>query len=444
MRKKIRFALLSIIVVLAAVIYLGQNQEQQEETLFKKEAIEFWVISDPHYIDKSLTDSGLAFKKIKQTAAGKELDYQKESWQAFIKKAMEQKPDMLIITGDLTLNGEKISAEKLAELLKQLTNEGINVFVIPGNHDVNDGWARKFVGDQQEKTDPISIADFKEIFADSGYQNATNYDKNSLSYSVAVNQQYNFLFLDSNIYPEDNQPQTSPTTGGTIRGKTMKWVKKQLEKAKQEKKKTLVFMHHNIYAHNKLLSSGFVLNNADEFKQVLAEYQVPIVFSGHIHAQDIMTETTDDHPLTEIVSSSFSIAPQAYGVVKLKGNSFDYQKKANTHSVANLENYSQYIKELFINDGKSLGYSQLIDAGLSDSKKLDIAAEFVGQVNYRFFSGDDFITDNEVEKIKAEAGYQIISENSKFLKEYIDSIIQDKNQEDNRLKKDFDECTLSR
>lgn len=438
MKKKSGFILLSIIVALVAIVYFGREEDQNEETLLKKEAIEFWVVSDPHYIDKSLTDSGLAFKKIKETAAGKELEYQKESWQAFIIKAIEQKPDILIITGDLTLNGEKVSAEKLAELLKQLTNKGISVFVIPGNHDINDGWARKFVGDKQEKTEAISIADFKEIFADFGYQNATNYDKNSLSYSVSVNQKYNFLFLDSNIYPEDNQPQTSPTTGGTIRGKTMKWVKKQLEKAKQEKKKTLVFVHHNIYAHNKRLSSGFVLNNADEFKQVLADYQVPIVFSGHIHAQDIMTETINNQSLTEIVSSSFSIAPQGYGVVKLTENSFDYQKQENTNSVSEIENYPQYIKELFIEDGKRLGYSQLIDAGLSDSQKLDTAAEFVGQVNYRFFSGNDFITDKEVEKIKAETGYQIITENSKFLKEYIDSIIQDSNKEDNRLKQNLD------
>lgn len=438
MKKKLGFILLSVLAFTIGIVYFGGNTYQKEETVYNKEALEFWVISDPHYIDKSLTDSGVAFQKIKQTAAGKELDYQKESWQALINKAIEQKPDMLIITGDLTLNGEKVSAEKLAELLKQLTNKGIKVFVIPGNHDVNDGWARKFVDDRQEKIESISIAEFKQLFADFGYQNATTYDKNSLSYSVAVNQKYNFLFLDSNIYPEDNQPQTSPVTGGTIRGKTMKWVKKQLEKAKHENKKTLVFVHHNIYAHNKLLSNDFVLKNADEFKQVLADYQVPFVFSGHIHAQDIMTETIDNHPLTEIVSSSFSIAPQGYGVVKLNENTFEYQKQENTHFISQIENYPKYIKEFFIEDGKKLGYSQLVDAGLTESKKLDTAAEFVGQVNYRFFSGEDYITDKEVEKIKSEAGYQIIAETSKFLKEYIDSILQDKNQEDNRLKKTFD------
>lgn len=446
MRKKIGLTLLSILIVLAAVIYSGRNKEQKEENLLKKEALEFWVISDPHYIDKSLTDSGTAYKKIKQTAAGKELDYQEESWQALIDKALEEKPDMLIITGDLTLNGEKASAEKLAGLLKRLNEKGIKTFVIPGNHDINDGWARKFVGDKQEQTEAISIADFKKIFADNGYQNATTYDKNSLSYSVAVNEQYNFLFLDSNIYPEDNQPKTRPNTGGTIRRKTMKWVEKQLDEGKQAKKKTLVFMHHNIYAHNKLLSSGFVLNNAKAVKQLLAQYQVPVVFSGHIHAQDIMTETVNDEQLTEIVSGAFSITPQGYGVVNLKGTSFNYQKQENdvpswakekNITTPQIRNYQEYLKEFFVEDGKRLAYAQLIDSGMTDEKQMDTAADFVGEMNVRYFSGNDYSTDEEVKKIQKESGYRIIAENSKFLKDYIDSIIQDKNEEDNSLAKEF-------
>ncbi len=446
MKKMLGFIIGSLVVGVLAWNYLGENKEKAAEPLMEKKQVEFWVVSDPHYINNNLTDSGSAYENIKRTAAGKELDYQEESWQAFIDKAIEQKPDMLILTGDLTLNGEKASAERLAELLKQLTDKGIKVFVIPGNHDINDGWARKFVGDKQEKTAAISIADFKEIFAENGYQNATSYDKSSLSYSVAVNPTYNFLFLDSNIYPDDNQPQTRPATGGMIRGKTMSWVKKQLEEGKQAKKKTLVFMHHNIYAHNKLLSSGFVLNNADKFKQLLVEYQVPVVFSGHIHAQDIMTEMIDNKQLTEIVSGSFSITPQSYGVIHLDGNLFSYRKnqndvdtwaKENNITTPQVRNYKEYLRNSFIEDGKRLAYAQLIDSGMTDEAQMDIAADFVGKMNVRFFSGEDYSSDGVIEKLKQEKGYQIIAENSKFLKEYIDSIIQDKNEEDNRLKKEF-------
>lgn len=446
MKKKWGLILLAVLLVIFAIFYFTNQKNDKPETLFNKENIEFWILSDPHYFYKSLTDSGEAYTKIKQTAAGKELDYQAESWQALIDNAIKQKPDMLIVTGDLTLNGEKVSAEKLAELLKQLSDQGIKVFVIPGNHDVNDGWARKFVGDKQEKTDAISIADFKEIFADCGYQGATNYDPNSLSYSVAVNQTYDFLFLDSNIYTEDGHQLTRPTTGGTIRGRTMNWAKKQLEKSRQAKKKTLVFMHHNLYPHNEMLSNGFVLNNAEEFRQVLAGYQVQFVFSGHIHAQDIMTETIDEQPITEIVSSSFAIAPQSYGVVNLTNTTFDYQKKENNvdlwakeNNITNPDilNYKKYMKEIFVEDGRKLGYAQLIEAGMEDGKELDIAADFVGEMNYRFFSGNDYSSDEEVKQLKSEQGYQIIAKYSPFLKEYLDSIMQDKNEADNQLSKDY-------
>ncbi len=440
MKKTIAALVACILVIVGAVIYSIAGQKEQEETLYNKSEVEFWVLSDPHYLDKSLTDSGSAFEKIKLTAAGKELDYQKESWQAFVATAIQKKPDMIIITGDLTLNGEKISAEKLADFLTQLKAAGIDVYVIPGNHDINDGWARKFVGEKQERAKSITTADFKEIFADFGYQNATDHDKQSLSYSVAVNQNYDFLFLDSNIYPEDTEPQTRPATGGTIKGTTMAWAKEQLEKSKQAQKKTLVFMHHNIYAHNEMLSNGFVINNADEFNQILADYQVPVVFSGHIHAQDIMTKTINDHELTEIASSSFSITPQGYGVVQLKGDRLDYQKASNDvdawaketkNKIPEVQNYSAYLETLFMEDGKKLGYSQLLNAGLTDDQELDTAAEFIGRMNVRFFSGNDFCTDEEAAKIKEEQGYQIIEKHSKFLKEYIDSIIQDNNQEDN-------------
>lgn len=438
-------SIFAVLLLGITIIYFTTKKNDQPETLFTKENIEFWVLSDPHYFDKSLTDSGEAYTKIKQTAAGKELDYQAESWQALIDKAIEQKPDMLIVTGDLTLNGEKVSAEKLAELLKQLSDQGINVFVIPGNHDVNDGWARKFIGDKQEKTEAISIANFKEIFADCGYQGATNYDPNSLSYSVAVNQTYDFLFLDSNIYTEDGHQLTRPTTGGAISGRTMNWAKKQLEKSRQEKKKTLIFMHHNLYPHNEMLSNGFVLANADEFKQVLADYQVQFVFSGHIHAQDIMTETIDEQSITEIVSSSFAIAPQSYGVVHLTNSTFDYQKKENNvdlwakeNNITNpdVRNYKKYMKEIFVEDGRKLGYAQLIEAGMEDGKELDVAADFLGEMNYRFFSGNDYSSNEEVKQLKSEQGYQIIAKYSPFLKEYLDSIMQDKNEADNQLSKD--------
>lgn len=97
------------------------------DVLFQKEDMEFWLITDPHYIDETLYDDGSAFEYIKTTAAGKDLTYQKESLQALVAQVLKEKPDGLIVTGDITLNGEFISGEKFAEILAPIRQAEIEV-----------------------------------------------------------------------------------------------------------------------------------------------------------------------------------------------------------------------------------------------------------------------------------------------------------------------------
>lgn len=67
----------------------------------------FWVLSDTHLITTDLYESGEEFERIKLTSAGKELEYQEDSLRALVDLALEEKPTGIIITGDLTLNGER-------------------------------------------------------------------------------------------------------------------------------------------------------------------------------------------------------------------------------------------------------------------------------------------------------------------------------------------------
>jgi UDP-2,3-diacylglucosamine pyrophosphatase LpxH len=59
-------------------------------------------------------------------------------------------------------------------------------------------------------------------------------------------------------------------------------------------------------------------------RKLLAEYKVPVVFSGHIHAQDISADPSKKYPTKEIVSASFSETPGIYGVVTLTKDTFSY------------------------------------------------------------------------------------------------------------------------
>ena len=105
---------------------------------------EFWVISDTHLIADSLHDEGQAFSRMQKTSQGKDLYYQEIALSAFMRMAQRKKPAAIIVTGDVTFNGERVSAETFAQIFKPLKETNLLVFL--GIHDFFDGWASEFRG----------------------------------------------------------------------------------------------------------------------------------------------------------------------------------------------------------------------------------------------------------------------------------------------------------
>lgn len=68
---------------------------------------------------------------MRNTSAGKDLDYQEIALTAFVRKVIQEKPTAVIITGDVTFNGAKISGERLANIFKPLTKNKIAFLVLP-------------------------------------------------------------------------------------------------------------------------------------------------------------------------------------------------------------------------------------------------------------------------------------------------------------------------
>jgi len=95
---------------------------------------------------------------------------------------LQENPDIVLIPGDLTKDGELASHHGVAALLKPLREKGVKVLVIPGNHDVNNPDAVSFQGDTVRKEPTISADDFAVIYNDYGYERAVSRDEHSLSY----------------------------------------------------------------------------------------------------------------------------------------------------------------------------------------------------------------------------------------------------------------------
>lgn len=395
--------------------------------LTSKQNSKIYLLSDTHLIADELHDDGAAFDQMRQTSAGKDLNYQEIALKAFVRKILEEKPTAVIITGDLTFNGAKLSAAKLAEIFSPLQKSKIYLLVIPGNHDIYDGWARKFNDNHQIRVDEISPHDWQSIFAQP-YSVAYHQDPHSLSYSVNLNPNYRLILADSNIYGT-KYSLTHPITNGRLTQSTLNWIKEELEDINSQHQHALFFMHHNLYSHNDVVHGGFVLDNATDLKKLFKQYNVKVDFAGHIHAQSI-TGPTKNCPTIEVDSSCFSMTDQGYGIIELMPDRLQYQRYSfemtsylTAEEKANLPtDFHGYLKKLFT-DTNSQQATWLYEK-VPDHQQQKAVLSLINQLNWNFFVGKSNYSDQEIKEISHSKSYQIITAKLPEMKDYLDSLIK--------------------
>ena len=397
-----------------------------------------YLLSDTHLIARDLHDDGTAFQRMRDTSAGKDLDYQGLALIAFVRKILKEKPAAVIITGDLTFNGEKLSAEKLAWIFAPLKEAGIAFLVIPGNHDIYDGWARKFRDEKSYYADQISPAQWKSIFAAS-YNKAASI--NDLSYRVNFNEKYRFVFADSNIYGEQ-ESRTHPITNGKLSWEQLKWIETEFKQAEAQNQHILFFMHHNLYDHNEIIKGGFTLDNAEQLRKLCQKYQVAVVFSGHIHAQNIIRGNSQCST-PEVASSGFSMSDQGYGIIDLQENSLEYQRHSfdmvpyltdRERALLPKQDFHEYLHDIFYRTNQK--QMSWLRKKIRDPKEYKEILDFIDQLNWNYFVGKSNYSVEEKNKIKASKIYQLVKKKLPEMKKYLDSLLN-VNQDSQYLKIKF-------
>lgn len=280
--------------------------------------VRFVVVSDTHYHDPSLGSSGEAYAKYLKDD-NKMLHLSGEIFDAGLAKIAAEKPDFIVIPGDLTKDGEKINHERFRDRLGTLMKLVPKIFVIPGNHDVNNGMACRYHSDATEPVDAVSPEEFAKIYTDFGFGGALARDVSSLSYVVEPTGGLWLLALDSCIY-RNNKPGKHPETQGEFSESTLKWIETMLIRSKKEKKAVIVFMHHGIvehYPHNEKYYGRFIVNQFETVSNLFAEYGVRLVFTGHYHAQDITMKKLEapGRFVFDIETGSFVTHPCPFRVI---------------------------------------------------------------------------------------------------------------------------------
>ena len=154
----------------------------EEEVKEEPPGLKIIIATDMHYLARELTDMGSGFVDMVEHGDGKVTNYIWQIMDAFTEEVIQEKPDLLLLTGDLSLDGELRSHMEFAGYLEKIEGEGIPVAVIPGNHDINNAGASRFYDGKKAPAETTSPEQFYEIYRDYGFDEAVSRDTESLSY----------------------------------------------------------------------------------------------------------------------------------------------------------------------------------------------------------------------------------------------------------------------
>ncbi len=266
------------------------------------------VMSDLHYLSPDMIADTEDFEH----AFNSDRKLLKESSSVLhemLERVRADKPDILLVSGDLTKDGEQECHAALAKQLQQLQQDvpGLKIYVINGNHDIRNYNAKNF-NTADGKAVPATRTepeDFKQIY-DFVYSDPTviatftpaeGNKAGGLSYVARPVEGLTIIAMDTCRYSSDNTSNGDDEheTSGAISADLEKWVIEQTAAAKARGDLVVGLEHHGLVPHfdvQPTILPMYLVNGYERIAQEYADAGMSVVFTGHMHAVDIAAMTT--------------------------------------------------------------------------------------------------------------------------------------------------------
>ena len=305
------------------------------------------VIADSHILAKELIAPTKEYYDMLNLDA-KYFTQSEEVFKESLRMIDQKGVDYVLIPGDLTRDGEHATYDFIVRALNEYVQNGLRqgrnrrVFVVPGNHDINNPLAYDFANsthlplytpqdfqdDFQELVYDQALAIYNESDIYQDYLAEVNekvdqaeseeyYAQGHLSYVSRIDigdrqgqGGITILAIDSAIYSADvtESGRNSQETGGIITEPLMNWLVQQAYLAHRRNDIVVAMAHHAFIPHfynQENFLSEYILRNWDVPYQsdnplvdgktpmeVFADNGIHFLFTGHIHDNDISSFTT--------------------------------------------------------------------------------------------------------------------------------------------------------
>lgn len=335
----------------------------------------FAVIADPHYYSEKLGCTGKAYER-RAGSDQKMLAQSKGTITAALEKIKSSEAEFLLIAGDLSNDGERVSHEEIREILYEL-KKTMPVYVVTATHDwCCDGNPRRYEGDEVfHDVETIAPHELHEFYRDFGLSESlsefhTHQDK--VSYVVRPCEGLTVFCLDDD--------QNGKGSSG-YSDEHFQWIKEQTQEAKNRGDVVFGMQHHHLFLteFDRAINGNGSVKERIELVNKFAEIDFPLLFTGHSHMQHIRkAETESKKPFYEVNVASVSGYPAPICYCSVFENGIDIKTE---HLEKFTHNGKVYTNDFLKNHATSL-FSDIIKSATTNEKDKFLAVvEAIGLTN---------------------------------------------------------------
>ena len=312
----------------------------------------FYHVSDLHlYATKAIGSFGKFFEARCNTDQKCIAESEAIIDSAFSEMLQDKETKHIIISGDLTNDGEKESHAILLEKLQMLKEKGKTVYVTFATHDYFME-AKRYTDEGEELLPTYSREELRQLYNDFGWNEAVSEHVPSYSYAVVPHKNVRILMLN-----DDGDGKAFCGYDESL----MNWIENQCFEAKEKNQRIIGVTHHPAMPPSivfPLFSHRDMLGDYEKTTPRLADMGVEFMFTGHTHMHDIdYLDTEKGNRLYHINTGSVVGYPAPYRKVTLEEfgidiktlnvKDFSWDKKGMTTEEYLKDHFSFMLRDLF-------------------------------------------------------------------------------------------------
>lgn len=301
----------------------------------------------------------------------------------FRRLCRESTPKILLISGDLTYNGDRNSHQEMRRALQTLQDEGKRVFVITATHDYASPQMPTYGFDRNDRPVPVEAVPRQELlqyYGDFGYNNALAVHPPTMSYVAQLAPGYRLLAIND----DDGDPHCG------ISPDCMDWIARQAKLAKEEGQFLLAMTHHPLVPPSPLFAAiapGDMLDRYRQRRAQLAQMGIRLILTGHTHMHNIASVSINGKPFYDLSTAALTGFPPAYRTLCIDPN--QKQVRVHTHYVDRVpgvdthrQSLTDYTKNLFFGtvtdalDSAVHDYPRFMDFAVGMSLSKEVTAKY--------------------------------------------------------------------